>query len=144
MGAVATSGTWSTGALSNTTEYELTCTGTGGSATQSAIVTVSALAPSITLTANPSTVNSGASTTLTWAAKNATSCSGSSAWPGTKALSGSQSSGALTAGTTYTLTCTGTGGTATQSVTVLGECDSPQLSASPHPPAPSRAARVRR
>ncbi|MGB6310795.1 MAG: hypothetical protein WBF89_23670, partial [Steroidobacteraceae bacterium] len=101
QGSVATSGTWSTGALSNTTESVLTCTGTGGSATQSAIVTVSALAPSITLTANPSTVNSGSSTILTWSAKNATTCSGSDAWPGNKSLSGSQSSGALTASATY-------------------------------------------
>ena len=44
-GQLATSGTWSTGSLSNTTEYELTCRGPWGSATQSATVTVSAESP---------------------------------------------------------------------------------------------------
>src|SRR5882672_2610956 len=114
-GAVATSGTWSTGALSNTTEYELTCTGAGRSATQSATVTVSALPPLVTLSAAPSTVSSGTASTLTWSAKNASSCSASGAWSGTKALGGSQSSGTLTANATYTLTCIGAGGGATQS-----------------------------
>ena len=127
-GAVATNGTWSTGALSDTTEYELTCTGAGGSATQSATVTVSALPPLVTLSAGPSTVASGAASTLAWSTKNAASCSASGAWSGTKALSGSQSSGTLTANATYTLTCTGAGGSATQSATVSVKSTAPTVS----------------
>ena len=117
-GTVATSGTWSTGALASTSEFELTCTGEGGSATQSATVTVSALPPLITFGAAPSSVNSGAAATLTWSTQNATACSASGDWSGTKALNGSQSTGALTANATYSLTCTGSGGSATQSATV--------------------------
>ena len=42
---MATSGSYSTGALSSSATYSLTCTGAGGSATQSATVTVNASAP---------------------------------------------------------------------------------------------------
>src|SRR5216684_2360918 len=117
-GAVTTSGTWSTGALSNTTEYELTCKGPGGSATQSATVTVSALPPAVTMQASPSSVSSGGSSTLTWSSQNATSCTASGAWSGTKAVSGSQSTGPVNANAVYTLTCSGFGGSASQSATV--------------------------
>ena len=117
-GSVATSGTWSTEALFNTTVYELTCTGSGGSATQSATVTVSALAPVITLRANPSSIDADGTSMITWSTDNAMICSASGAWSGSKALSGTQLSGSLTTSTTYTLTCTGVRGTASQSVTV--------------------------
>jgi trimeric autotransporter adhesin len=133
QGTMATTGTTSTGALSKTTEYELTCTGAGGSATQSATVTVSALAPSVTLSAAPSTVNSGSASTLTWSSANATACAASGAWSGNKPLSGSQSSGAVTASATYTLTCSGSGGSATQSVTVSVKGAAPSVSLSANP-----------
>ncbi len=71
------------------------------------------------MSASPSTVASGGSSTLTWVSNNATACTASGGWSGSKAISGSQSSGALTASTTYTLTCTGSRcGSATQSATV--------------------------
>lgn len=127
-GPVATSGSWSTGALSNTTDYELTCTGVGGSATQSATVTVSELASLVALTANPSTVNSGSATTLTWSSSGATTCSASGAWLGVKAAHGSQSTGPLTANATYTLICTGAMGSATQSATVSVKSPAPTVS----------------
>jgi hypothetical protein len=60
----------------------------------------------------------GAKSTLTWSSTNATSCSASGGWSGTLATSGSSSTAALTAATTYTLTCTGTGGSASENVTV--------------------------
>src|ERR1700722_9185887 len=63
-GQLATSGTWSTGALPNTTDFVVTCTGAGGSAMQSATVTVSGLPPTLTLSASPSTVNAGAGSVL--------------------------------------------------------------------------------
>lgn len=54
--------------------------------------------------------------TLTWISTNATSCSVSpGGWTGT---SGSQSTGNLTVDRTYTLNCTGPGGSANDSVTV--------------------------
>jgi trimeric autotransporter adhesin len=132
-GPVATNGTWSTEALSNTTVYELTCTGTGGSASQSATVTVSALAPVITLGAKPSSVDAGGASVLVWSTDNATGCSASGAWSGGKTLAGSQPSGALTASATYTLTCTGVRGTASQSVTVSVKSPAPTVSVAATP-----------
>ena len=132
-GPVATSGTWSTEALSNSTVYKLTCTGTGESAMQSTTVTVAALAPVITLGANPSSVEAGEKSILTWSTGNATACSASGAWSGGKTLAGSQPSSALTASATYTLTCTGVRGTASQSVTVSVKPPAPRISVAATP-----------
>ena len=80
------------GNLDATTTYTLTCTGAGGSASQSGTVTI-APAPTVTLSASPTTVASGASSTLTWCSTNATSCTASGGWTGAKATSGTQSTG---------------------------------------------------
>jgi hypothetical protein len=117
-GAKGASGSQSTGAIKENETFGLTCTGPGGSATQTATVSVMKAAPTVTLSANPSTVKSGASSTLAWASANATACSASGSWSGSESPSGSKSTASLTATTTYTLTCTGTGGSASQSVTV--------------------------
>jgi hypothetical protein len=135
QGSVATSGTSSTSALANTTEYQLTCTGAGGSATQSATVTVSALPPVVTLAAVPSTVTVGTASTLSWSAQNAASCSASGAWSGPKALSGSQSTDVLAGDATYTLSCSGPGGTAVQSAKVSKKSPTPVVSLSVGPSA---------
>ncbi len=75
--------------------------------------------PTATLTANPMTVMSGRTTTLTWSSTDATGCTASGAWSGAKSASGSQSSGALTASGTFTIACDGAGGTSNlHSVTV--------------------------
>jgi hypothetical protein len=63
-------------------------------------------------------VTSGASATLTWSSTNATSCTATGSWTGGKGLSGTQSTGALTSLASYTLTCTGAGGTAAKTATV--------------------------
>ena len=55
---------------------------------------------------------------LTWTSKYATSCIASGSWSGTKNISGSESTAKLTAPQAYTITCTGSGGTATDSVFV--------------------------
>jgi hypothetical protein len=78
----------------------------------------SAPQPTLTLTANPSSVVSGSSSTLTWSSTNASSCNASGGWSGAKPLSGSQSTGNLTTNTMFMLTCTGTAGSASQSATV--------------------------
>jgi hypothetical protein len=117
-GAKAANGSQSTGALTATTPYSLTCTGAGGTSTAApATVTIAPL-PTATLTANPASIASGGTSTLTWSSTNATSCTASGGWTGTKTASGTQSTGALTANTTYSLTCSGAGGTTTASVTV--------------------------
>lgn len=110
-------GTQTLGALINTGTYTLTCAGAGGSATQSVTVTVEvATMPTVTLTSSATTIAYNGSATLTWSTANATSCTASGAWSGTKATSGTQTLAALTASGTYKLTCSGTGGSNSQSV----------------------------
>lgn len=73
--------------------------------------------------ANPASIVSGGSPMLSWSADSATSCTASSSpaglWSGIKSTSGSNvSTGALTITTTFTLSCTGNGGSMNKSVTV--------------------------
>ena len=118
-GSKATSGSESTGALGATTSFRLVCTGDGGTVSRRVTVTVTALpAPTLTLTANPTSLLTGGAATLTWSATNATACTASGGWSGSKATSGSESTGALDTTTTYALDCTGDGGTVSRSVTV--------------------------
>jgi len=70
--------------------------------------------PTVTLTANPTAVIYGGSSNLVWSSTNATSCDG---LRGTVPLSGGLTV-TPTANTTYTLKCTGLGGTASASVKV--------------------------
>jgi chitodextrinase len=72
----------------------------------------------VTISANPTSVTSGNSSTLTWSSTNATSCTASGAWSGSKATSGSQVLTNLTTTGAYTLSCTGAGGSANQSATI--------------------------
>jgi hypothetical protein len=64
------------------------------------------------------TIPYNSSATLTWTSQNATSCYASGDWSGSKSLSGSQSTGNLTSSKTYTITCSGSGGSASDSVKV--------------------------
>ncbi len=73
--------------------------------------------PTVTISASPSTITSGSPSTLAWSSTNATSCTASNGWTGTKGTSGSLSV-TPTANTTYTLTCTGTGGTVSKNTQV--------------------------
>ncbi len=116
-GGTGTAGTFTTPALTATTIYTVTCTGPGGTASQSATVTVAgALAPTVSLTASPSSIAYGATSTLNWSSTNSTSCA--SAGGGGTGTAGTFTTPALTATTIYTVTCTGPGGTASQSATV--------------------------
>lgn len=83
--------------------------------------------PTVSLSANPMTVMVGATSTLTWSSSDATSCTASGGWSGSKGLSGSEGT-LVSATTTYTLACANTNGTTTSSVTV---------NATPVPPLPS-------
>jgi hypothetical protein len=120
-GNKATSGSQSTGALGSTSTYSLNCTGTGGSTSRSVTVTVTGTtpAPTLTLSASPTSVPSGGSANLNWSSSNATSCTASGAWSGTRPTSGTASTGALTnTSNTFTLTCSGPGGSTNRSVSV--------------------------
>ncbi|MEQ8486952.1 MAG: hypothetical protein RIB46_21525 [Pseudomonadales bacterium] len=79
-------------------------------------------APAVTLSASDDVVGSGQSATLTWSSQNATGCTASGGWSGSRPVSGSASVGPINQSTTYSLTCTGSGGNAVAmiSVRVLG------------------------
>jgi hypothetical protein len=77
--------------------------------------------PTVTITATPSSIASGATSTLNWSTTNASSCTASGGWTGTEATSGSLTTAALSANTQYNLSCTGVGGTTTANTTVTVE-----------------------
>lgn len=89
----------------------------GYSSTATAI-TQAASVPTVSISASPSLIANGSSSTLTWSSTNATSCSASGSWIGAKSTSGSQSVSPIST-STYTLTCTGTGGSANQSAVII-------------------------
>ncbi len=90
--------------------YGISCTGTGGTATASTMLAVVA-APAIQIALSSSQVTVNQTSTLTWSATNASSCTASGAWAGTQATSGSLAvSQAATGNYTYGLSCTGAGG----------------------------------
>jgi hypothetical protein len=75
-------------------------------------------APVITFTASPTSLRAGEQATLQWSATNATACTASGGWSGTRAVSGSVQSAALQATTSFDLACSGPGGNTSSSVTV--------------------------
>lgn len=93
------------------------CGGSGGSSSSDppSVVPV----PTVTLDASPKSVASGSTTNLSWSTAEATSCTASGAWSGSRPTSGTAASAALTAATnTFILTCSGAGGSASSSTSV--------------------------
>lgn len=125
--ACQASGAWSgTQALSGTRlvtppavgsfSYTLTCDGAASSAAVD-VANAPTLVPTVSLSLAPASVTAGQPTTLTWFTTNATSCSASGAWAGNKGPSGSVVVNQAAAGTyTFSLNCTGGGGSASGSV----------------------------
>src|ERR1700761_1254683 len=113
---------------SKTTTYTATAAGSGGNATATATVTVSTPPPpgppTVTIAANPTSINLGGSTTLTLVATNATTLvlqgtdGTASSSPANFPATGGTVSVSPTKNATYTVTATGAGGTATASVAV--------------------------
>lgn len=105
-----------------TTAYGLVCTGANGATASDSvqvIVNDPTPAPVITFSSTVAQVTSGTATTLTWSVSDATTCTASDGWSGSKSNTGSTAStGNLTTTTTFTLSCSGTGGTDIRSVTV--------------------------
>src|SRR3989338_3715863 len=94
-----------------TKTYTLTVYGPGGTANCQTTVTVQPQqAPSCSISANPSSVQSGGSSTLTWNSTNATSANLTGV--GSVATNGSHSALNIYGTTTYTLNVTGPGGSA--------------------------------
>ncbi|MEQ1581935.1 MAG: hypothetical protein ABL964_15195, partial [Steroidobacteraceae bacterium] len=89
--------------------------GSGGSGSGSS---TSAAKPTISLHGPPLAIPIGGSATLNWQADNASSCDAVGAWTTSRGTFGSQVVTGLNQTTTYTLTCAGTGGSQSASVTV--------------------------
>ena len=118
-----TTGQEDTGNLSSPRTYIITCTGDGGSASDSVVVNINyPNAPTVDLRANGSdgslTINNNESATLSWTSSDADSCTASGDWSGAKSTSGSESTGSLGSAKNYILECSGAGGSARDSVTV--------------------------
>ncbi len=91
----------------------------GGAATAPSMdefFTSGVMAPTATLSANPTSIPSGQSSTLTWGSTNASSCTGTNVLTG-NAVSGSLTVTPLTT-TTYSVSCIGAAGSASASTTV--------------------------
>ena len=118
-GSKATSGSQTISGLTADSSFDLTCSGPGGSVSDSVSVTVAAPSmPVVNLSASPTSLPFNGSTTLSWTSSNTTACTASGDWSGSKAISGSQTISALTANSSFTLTCSGASGSANDSVSV--------------------------
>ena len=86
---------------------------------------IQALAAVITsFVSGESSVKIGTSVDLTWASSNATSCTASGSWSGTKSVNGSESVPIASVGNnSFILTCNGEGGNSTKTVNVEGYRD---------------------
>ncbi len=113
----------------SSTTYTLTCSNNKKSSSQSVVVSVTTTPPpptppTVSLSASPTSITAGGSSTLTWSSTNATSCTATN-------FLGSGTSGSVTVfpttSTTYTITCTGTGGSATGSATTTIISGTPPL-----------------
>jgi hypothetical protein len=126
---VGLDGSWNdTAILPNVTSetYTFICSGPGGVASSSVIITPGSSTPVSGSTSRPVVGISGtlASTptqnllTLTWSSTNATACTASGAWSGQQALSGTSVQNLDPATLeTFTITCSGPGGITNASVT---------------------------
>jgi hypothetical protein len=84
-------------------------------------------APSVTIAVSPTSITLGDSATLSWSSTYATTCTASDALSGPEALAGSQAVSPENEGeVTYTLTCTGPGGSTTASATLTVSLTEPE------------------
>ncbi len=109
----------------------MTCTSAGASGTDSVQVNVGNPSPTLSFTADSTSLAYNTATTLRWTATNATSCTpsnGANGWATTSvALTGSKSTGNLTTATLFTLRCVGAAGTTPVEQTIT-------INVSPAPP----------
>jgi len=75
-------------------------------------------APAVSLSASNLSIQEGGSVTLSWTAAGADSCSASGGWSGQFGSSGNQTVGPVVAGTTFSLNCSGPGGTSLEMISV--------------------------
>ena len=116
-----------------TTTYTATVTGPGGTNTCSRTVTVTQTLPTCTLSATPTSITSGGSSSLAWTSQNATGISINQGIGAVTPVAGGSRSVSPTATTTYTATVTGPGGTNTCTRTITVTQPLPTCTLTPNP-----------
>lgn len=81
------------------------------------------IAPDLSFNASPTEVYSGDSAVLSWSATNSTACEALGSWSGTKSLEGIELINNVASTSSYSLTCTGTGGSVTKEVSIVVKAD---------------------
>lgn len=129
-GAKPVSGSEFIGPLSSDGSYSLTCSGSGGTSSDMVSVTIQGAepAPTVSVSANPSSVDEGGFSVVDWSSSNTDSCSAFGDWSGSKTPQGSESVGPIAQDVSLSITCTGPGGEVTDTVSVTVNI--------PVPPAP--------
>jgi len=116
IGSVSSSSSVSVSPAS-TTDYTLSCTGPGGSATTTQMIAVASTGPSCSFVANPGKIVPPQASTLSWNCENTTSCSINQGIGSVNAVSGSTQV-TPAQNTTYTLSCNNSAYQITTSVIV--------------------------
>lgn len=108
----------------NTTSYSLTCSNSAGRNTSDNIMVgvqpsglSTSQAPTVFFTQNPSVIRNGGNSQLSWSTNNANTCYASGGWSGTKNIAGTETVSPVLS-TSYTITCSGFGGSVSDSRTV--------------------------
>ena len=141
-GTLAASGSRSTGALGDDATFVLTCTGAGGTSKPATVTVVVDDPPTATLSANPTSVTAGSRSTLTWSSTHATTCLAAGGWTGSLAAAGARASGAVNSQTTYTLTCSGAGGSSAPASATVNVIPTATVSVYPSVVAPRGSSRL--
>lgn len=121
-GSKALSGSELISAVASNSEFILQCEGPAGPVTESLFVTIVDTPvdpPVVNFSASALTVDYDGETTLQWTTTDADSCVASGGWSGSKAVSGNETIQNLRASTTFTLNCSGPGGLANETVSVV-------------------------
>ena len=121
QGSLATSGSRQIDNLQQNSLFILDCRGAGGSVRQTVTVNVQPpvpTEPSLSFSASQTSVAYNGSVTLSWSSSDADSCTASGDWSGSKSVTGSESVSGLIADSSFTLECSGAGGTISRQVQI--------------------------
>lgn len=109
-GSKALAGTEQSTAITAQSVFSLGCSGPGGNVASAITIGILPSAPLVSLSVAPTRIVSGTPVTVSWSSTNANSCTGSGAWTGAFASTGSQIVTNLQADSSFLLSCSGAGG----------------------------------
>jgi hypothetical protein len=98
-------------------QFGLRCTSRGGSS-EASISVMRAAPPSVSISAEPSVVDSGGETTVAWTATETSRCTAHGAWHGPRAAHGREVVAGIVTGSKFELECEGDGGSKVAATTV--------------------------